>query len=222
MAGKRTGRVPGHRGGAAMDGVRAVVFDMDGVLVDSFTAWARTVDRTAREFGHGGVSKERFRDLFGQSTSRDVELLMPSAKVADVETAYERNFALYLEEVRVMPGAGEMLEALKGKGIALAVATNTPAQLAGRILGDVDLLRHLDALTGGDEVDRPKPAPEILETAMGKLNVSARHTVYVGDTEYDVQTGRAAGVFTVGFRIDGDGRIEKLEELPALVKGISD
>jgi len=114
----------------------------------------------------------------------------------------ERNVALYREHhvtvmrehTRLMPGARAAVEALKRSGRLLAVCSNKKVAFTRALLDSLGLAPFFDVVLGPDDVPRPKPAPDMLLTALRRLGVSADEALYVGDMDVDVQTARAAGL----------------------------
>ena len=79
--------------------IKAILFDMDGVLVDSFEAWAKLVDATARHFGYPSVGREEFLNVYGQSTELDVAKFFPGSTVLEIDNYYEVHFEDFKEFV---------------------------------------------------------------------------------------------------------------------------
>jgi phosphoglycolate phosphatase len=98
------------------------------------------------------------------------------------------------EHTRLLPGAREVVVALKGAGRLLGVCSNKKVAFTRELLDVFDLARFMDVVLGPDDVPRPKPAPDMLLAALHRLGVSPGQALYVGDMDVDVQTARAAGV----------------------------
>ena len=177
--------------------VRAVLFDMDGVLVDSFEAWLHLMNATARRFGCPPVGREQFRAVYGQPTEEDVRMFFPRQTVAEVEDFYDAHFGDYIDHVEANPDAPGVLAALRGMGLGVAVITNTPSPLARRILEGLGLAP--DELVGGSDVPAAKPAPDMVLRACGLLGVAPDEALVVGDSAYDRQAAAAAGVRFAGW-----------------------
>ena len=195
---------------------RAVLFDMDGVLVDSFEAWLCLMNATALHFECPPVGRDRFRAVYGQPTSEDVRMFFPRRSVAEVEDFYDAHFTDYTQHIEANPDAPGVLETLRGMGLAIAVVTNTPSPLAGRVLEGLGLAP--DALVGGSDVPAAKPAPDMVLRACALLDVAPHDALMVGDSMYDRQAAAAAGVRFAGLGIDGDVRLARLDDVLALVR----
>jgi HAD superfamily hydrolase (TIGR01509 family) len=179
--------------------VRAVLFDLDGVLIDSFGAWVEAVNAVALRFGRGPYSVDHVRRIWGQGTQADVENLYPGRTVAEVQRAYDEAFPAHVAAIAVNPNAAPVLRRLRERGLSTAIVTNTQASLAESIVrakGLRDLVHALSAVRSGV---REKPAPDLLLTALEALRVPPSAARMVGDTRYDAEAAAAAGVAFVRY-----------------------
>ncbi len=197
--------------------LRAVLWDLDGVLIDSYEVWFHLLNETSRAFGGIEVSRQVMRDGWGQGIEADVQRFFPHRTVAETEAYYHAHFMEHARHLRVDPDARAVITELRRRGLAQAVITNTPSPLAREILAAAGL--ELDTVVGGTDVPNAKPAPDMVREACRRLGVAESEALVVGDSRYDREAASGAGVKFVGLRIDGDARIEKLSELlrmPAL------
>ncbi len=195
----------------------AVLFDLDGVLIDSYEAWFRTVQNARRALGFGPVGREEFDRGWGQGVEDDAAILFPGRTVDEVNETFNACFRDEVAAVDVLPGSVEVLGRLRALGHPLAIVTNTGAVQAGEMLAALGLLDRVDTVVASGDVPREKPAPDMVLEACRRLDRSVEQAVVVGDSRYDRDAARAAGVFFVGFKIEGDRRVERLDEIPALV-----
>jgi phosphoglycolate phosphatase/AHBA synthesis associated protein len=107
---------------------------------------------------------------------------------------------------------------LHRRGIRTAVVTNTQRSLATLLVNRLGAAP--ETIVGGGDAQRGKPAPDLLLVACARLEIHPRETWMVGDSIYDKEAARAAGVFFVGIGIDGDRRLGALDELTGLVDGV--
>jgi AHBA synthesis associated protein len=173
-------------------GLRAVVFDLDGVLVDSLAA-EREAFRTAyaEVVGPGEAplgELPRYAGWYFPDVLRAMRL------PAEMEWPYVRETYRLADRMRVHVGVRAMLNVLRWAGIGVAVATGRSGERAKWLLDRVNLLSLVDAVVGSDEVAAPKPAPDIVQQALAQLDVPAGAAVMVGDAVTDLRSARAAAV----------------------------
>lgn len=197
--------------------VRAVLFDMDGVLVFSEEVWFAVYNETLEGFGHAPISRPAFDAIYGNGTKADRDAYMPERTVAEVDAAYERLFAARLDRIRPNPEAAEVLRALRREGVATSVATNTNQPLASRILEAQGLLPLLGAVAGADEAGAGKPDPAVVRLAAARAGAPLEACLFIGDSRYDEEAARRAPVRFVGFRYGSGPRLESLAALSGLV-----
>jgi HAD superfamily hydrolase (TIGR01509 family) len=201
---------------ASVAPVRAVVFDMDGVLVFSEDAWFAVYNDTLAHFGRAAISRAAFDAIYGNGTEADRDAYMPSQTVAEIDAAYARHFEARLDRIRPNPEAADALRALRDMSVATSVATNTNRLLAGRILEVRGLLDLVDAVTGADEAGAGKPDPAVVRLAAARVGAPLEACVFVGDSRFDEEAARRAAVRFVGYRYGAAERVESLAELPGL------
>jgi HAD superfamily hydrolase (TIGR01509 family) len=197
--------------GAAFTGLEAVLFDLDGVLIDSYRVWFQLLNAAAGELGYPSISRELFRECWGQGSRLDRERFFPRHTLAEIERYYQDHFLDHVAVLEVAPGVPELFEALRARSLGSAVITNTPRSLA------VALVRRAqaspDAVVGGDEVAHAKPAPDMVWLACERLAVVPAHALVVGDSRHDREAARAAGAPFAGLGTEGDLSLASLGEL---------
>jgi AHBA synthesis associated protein len=196
--------------------VKAVLFDLDGVLVDSREVWFHVMRAAARHFGHPDIPRLAFDETFGQGVDADIQNFMPGTEFAALDRYYDVHFMDHAEHFRADPGGPAVLRGLRDAGVRTAVVTNTSTPLATDILTRVGL--EPDTLCGSSDVAQAKPAPDLVLLGLERLEVAAHEAVMVGDSQYDRDSARAAGVHFLGYNgIEGDETLGSLEELLARV-----
>ncbi len=120
--------------------LRAVLFDLDGVLVDSFESWFAVVNEAAVHFGAPPVDRPRLAEVFGQGPEDDAIYLYPGQTADEVRTLYDELMPNEVARIRVGPESRAVLDDLERRGLLRAVVTNTQASLARQILETADLL----------------------------------------------------------------------------------
>ena len=196
---------------------RAVLFDLDGVLVDSYRVWFHLLNGAAEDLGYPPISPELFHSGWGQGIEADVEKIFHRHSIAEIETYYDDHFGDHLEHLGVVPEVPRVFETLRERAIRTAVITNTPAPVAW------DMVKRAggtpDLLVGGTDGPRPKPAPDMVLRACELLEIPAGEALVVGDSRYDREAARAAGACFAGLGIEGDVRIDRLVDVLGIISG---
>jgi phosphoglycolate phosphatase/AHBA synthesis associated protein len=188
---------------------------MDGVLIDSYEVWFQLMNAACAEYRVAPISRETFRECWGQGIQADIKLFFREQGVDELEAFYDDHFMDFAQHLSVNPDAGSVFAQLERREIASAVITNTPAGLARRILEHAVL--GPEALVGGTDVKNAKPAPDMVLLGCELLGVHPSEAVVVGDSDFDRAAARAAGVPFAGFGIEGDVELERLIDLIALL-----
>jgi HAD superfamily hydrolase (TIGR01509 family) len=160
------------------------------------------------------VEFERVRRLIGKGSDK----LIPELVGRYDDTVAERKKAIFKEHflpgLRAFPGVVDLLAFLMNRGVKLAVASSAGKDELDALLELAQAKRYFDTTTDADDAERSKPDPDIVEAALRKLRVPRERCVLVGDTPYDAQAARKAGVGFIGVRCGGLWRDEDLQ--PAL------
>ncbi|PZE63568.1 HAD family hydrolase [Curtobacterium sp. MCBD17_021] len=185
----------------------AVLFDIDGTLADSNYAH---IDAWWRAFRAAGESVDAWRvhRAIGMDSSKLLEELLPEATDEVRDTAKQFHTAFYSEhmpQLRLLPGARELLEAVAARGHAVVLATSAPQNELDRLLELLDADQWVTAVTSGEDVEQAKPAPDIIEVALEKVGVDAASAVMVGDAMWDVDSSGRVGVTCIGVMTGGIG-----------------
>jgi len=194
---------------------RAVLFDLDGVLIHSEGAWFALLHGLAERLGHPTVERADFDASFGQGVAADIAQFFPGETPERIGGLYDRHFLDYLDEVVTDPAARQVMQRLRDAGLGVAVVTNTPPILARALVAQLGL--PADRVYGPGGALSEKPAPDMLLEACRTLGVEPAQAVMIGDSRFDREAAAAAGIDFVGIRLDGDQRIEDLAELPGLL-----
>ena len=176
----------------------ALVFDLDGTLIDSRRDLATAVNRTREELGLAPLALAEIVGMVGEGARRLVEKALgadvpPERRFEEVFRRYLEHYrAVLLDTTRAYDGMPEALARLAAR-YPLAVLTNKPEDLSRAVLAGLGLLEHFAEVLGGDSLPSRKPDPAGLLLLAGRLGVSPEHTLLVGDSAIDAATARAAG-----------------------------
>lgn len=193
--------------------MRALLLDMDGVLVFSEEAWFAVYNETLVHFGHTAIPRAAFDAIYGNGTEADRAAYMPERTVEEINAAYARFFERHLSSIRLNAEAPPVLAEARARGVASCVATNTTSPLAGRILALTGLLPLLDEISAADDAGAGKPDPAVLHLAACRLGVPLSDCLFVGDSRYDAEAADRAPVPFVGYRYGDGDRIGSLGDL---------
>ncbi len=180
----------------------AVVFDLDGTLVDSSPDLASAVNTVLVANGGKPVSIDEVKHWIGHGASYMLEHALESQGIVvehDVYPAFRAAYRARLSnETRPYPGIVRLLTNLRRHGVKVAVCTNKPEEPAVELVTQLGMGVLLDTLVGGDTFKVKKPHAKPILEALKRVGVAAEHAVMVGDSVADVDGGAAAGVATVG------------------------
>lgn len=183
----------------------AVLFDLDGTLVDSVPDLADAIDRMLRRMGQEPVGETAVRQWVGngaqvlvkRALARHLDISGLKINNAVFEHAYELFLSYYAERTversELYPGVKTLLDALKADGVPMAVVTNKPLRFTEPMLVKLGLNAYFDCVLGGDSLEEKKPAPLPLQHAMQQLGTTPETTLMVGDSVNDLEAARAAG-----------------------------
>ena len=183
---------------------QAVIFDLDGVLVDSsrfhFDAWKRLSQEVAAK---QPVTEAWFRRTFGQRNEEILLSLFQRELTQEEVTAFaDRKEVLFRQlahsRLKPLPGARKLVEGLYQAGFQLAVGTSTPPENLEMILGDLGLAQYFPVRITGTDVTHGKPDPEVFLQAAKRLQVLPRQCVVIEDAEAGIDAALRAGMRCIG------------------------
>lgn len=211
----------------------AVIFDMDGVLVDGEPLHFAAVNQLLGEEGRS-ISLERYKPYMGTKTGwsdmiSDFKLLQPREHYS--ERYRELMLASYLEHSAPLPGAVELVRGLQARHMPLAIASSSIRPWVEACLERIGLLNAFDEIVTGSEVERGKPAPDIYLLTADRLGVEPGSCLVFEDAPAGIESAKNAGMvcwavrteYTRGLELPGPQReLESLVEVqPADILGVA-
>ena len=217
--------------------ITTIIFDLDGTLIDSASDLQALLEPTLRRDGRRPLSIEETRQCIGWGMIKLVERaftmtgppLDPAthdAVIAEFKARYE---AADPSPAQVYPGVAETLAELRA-GFRIGLCTNKPARATERALSALRLADYFHGISGGDSLAFRKPDPRHLLDAIARAGGAADRAVMVGDSETDIEVGRAAGVPTIAVAygyahgpvaaLGADRIIERFADLPSAVAAL--
>ncbi|WP_457597168.1 phosphoglycolate phosphatase [Hydrogenimonas sp.] len=190
---------------------RAILFDLDGTLIDSVPDLAAALADTMRALGREPCDEARVREWVGNGARVLVKRALCGGMEIDESAcagifddalatfmrAYEKRMC---EKTRLYPEVATTLSRLREKGAKMAVVTNKPGPFVAPILRHLGIEGHFDLIVGGEDLPRKKPDPMPLLHACEKLGVQPSEAVMVGDSRNDIEAAKRAGMPAVAVR----------------------
>jgi phosphoglycolate phosphatase len=181
--------------------VRALIFDLDGTLIDSKLDLALAVNATLAELGRNPLPHEQIFSYVGQGAPALIARALGSdASEEDCMLGLEFFIKYYsahkLDNTALYPGVRETLDALKG--MPMAVYTNKPVRVSRSIIKELGVSGHFRFVYGGNSFERKKPDPMGVESILREFGAAPAQVMIVGDSEVDVQTARNSGTWVCG------------------------
>jgi HAD superfamily hydrolase (TIGR01509 family) len=179
---------------------RAIVFDMDGLMIDSESVYWAAGRRIAARYGKT-VKDETLGRMMGRSPLESVRLFAEELGLTEPPQALlEAREAMVIETLRLgvpmMPGLPEFLKEFR-PNFKFAVATSAPRRMVDIIMDGLDLRRWFDAIQTSDDVSQGKPHPEIYLKAMARIGVAPGESVVLEDSSNGALAGKRAGAYVV-------------------------
>jgi len=207
--------------------VEAVIFDLDGTLVNTTEIYFKVIDAVLERLGLPPVARETVLDA-AKEGEFEWEKMVPESRKQEKEKLLRQMWAvrdelfpaMLRERTTLIPGADDLLRKIRDGGVGIGLVTSTPKKnLENKWLplGEPGIKHFFAATITSDDVKERKPSPEGLVACAGQLGVNVKRCLSVGDTRTDIRAGKAAGMVTVGV-LTGFDTYEQLKgECPDLI-----
>jgi HAD superfamily hydrolase (TIGR01509 family) len=186
--------------------LQAILFDIDGTLVDSNNLHIDAWDEVFRAAGHV-IDRQRLHDQVGKGGDNYVPALLPQLGHEEQERIAHAHGEVYkkkyIARAKPFPGARELLLRTRSAGLKVVLASSASQPELDHYLDLLDARAIVDATTSADDVAHSKPCPDIFEMARQKAGVPAADAVVIGDTPYDILAATRSGIRAVGVRSGG-------------------
>jgi pyrophosphatase PpaX len=223
-----------------MGRIKGVIFDLDGTLIDSLETYIQALNQGIKGFNLAPVSKEELASLLNRAVPLEqiLQQLFPT-QLSDREKRLDciketiKAYQKLEQNVSLKPGAAQVLSSLKEMGLKVGIVTGrtTSGEQKWLELRRLNIDQFIDVIITGADAER-KPAPEGLIKCAQELGLSAEECVFVGDSQADIITGKAAGVMTIaistGVAQEGalsqespDAIVDSLAELLSRIRDLS-
>ena len=193
---------------------QAVLFDLDGTLVDTAPDFVRVLNNMRTKYGHPALPSEMVRPAVSAGARAMVKVGFPEYELESPEFAQLRQEFLdaygadICQDSQLFMGLDALLQSLETKGIPWGIVTNKPRIYSEALLLALNLTQRCAVLVCPDDVSQTKPHPEPMYLACKQLNVAPTQTVYIGDHIRDIQAGNNAQMTTIavgfGYIVEGE------------------
>jgi len=194
-------------------GIKLVIFDLDGTLVDAYQAVSASLNHALSSCGYAKLDDYTVQRSVGWGEKVLIQKFVKPQHIDQVLSVYRVHHRAALRSgTKFLPGAREILDELKGLGFRLAIASNRPSPFTHIILKHLNVREHFDMVVCADEVPQPKPASDMLDRIVTLKGIRRDQELYVGDMTIDVETGKNAGIRIVSV-LTGSSTREEIEAL---------
>jgi phosphoglycolate phosphatase len=192
-----------------------IIFDLDGTLIDSLPDLADATNHMLTTLGRPRIDQDAVRRLVGQGARRLVERALPSASedviAQGLDLFLDYNHHHIADRTVLYPGVMETLDALKQRGIRMAIISNKNVALCREVISVLGAEHYFEEILGADSLPFRKPSPEPVLKLLADFELAPERATLVGDSINDIAAGKGAGVVTVGCTW-GYGDSEELAE----------
>ncbi|MEE8354444.1 MAG: HAD family hydrolase [Candidatus Bathyarchaeia archaeon] len=185
-----------------LTGIRLIIYDLDGVLVDTSDAICLSFNAALQDAGQPPCTDEEIRSMIGVPLDEMYRRVLPQERWGLIEGCFERYREVFMdisvEHTRMLEGVEETLSHFEEEGLQQCLATNKSTPEAEKILAHLGIDGYFDLIVGYDDVPNPKPSPDMILLALDAMGMEPGEAVLVEDSPTGLAAGKAAGVFTVG------------------------
>jgi phosphoglycolate phosphatase len=209
--------------------IKLILFDLDGTLVDTKQDITTALNYALKQYGIQELTVQDTVKMVGEGITRLIEKVLGDEKLGMRDEIIRRFIEYYSEHLadysREYPYVRETLEQLSL--YKKAVISNKRESLSEELLNKLDLLKYFNLIVGSDTTSERKPSPVPVQYVLEKLDIKQAESLLVGDSNYDIEAGKKAGIRTVavtyGYRErkylqDADYMIDNLKDLADLIK----
>ncbi len=210
---------------------KGYLFDLDGTLIDTAPDLHRALNHALAASGYPVVEESLTRDCIGHGGRAMITSALQyhghsTERIEEIHTCFLEYYSNHIAVTsQPYPHVESTLRKLRDRGARLGVVTNKNSLLTQRLLAELRFDHHFDTVIAGDTAKRPKPAADPIDLALLRMQLTSRETLYVGDSNTDVEAARAAGVsvicVTYGYshgisadQLGADGTIQSFLDLP--------
>lgn len=198
-----------------MQGIKLIIFDLDGTLVDAYPAIVNSFNYTMKRLSYPPQNNLVIRRAVGWG---DANLLKPFIKREDLKRALfiyrNHHKRALLKGARLFSRTEQLLAYLRNQGYHLGIASNRPSRFSWIIIRHLRLGKYFEYVLCADRIKHGKPHPEILQRIMRRFKARPQETLYIGDMNIDAQAGRRAGIKTIIVTTGSSSKTQIKKEKP--------
>ncbi|HKQ50571.1 MAG TPA: HAD family phosphatase [Phycisphaerae bacterium] len=200
-----------------------IIFDMDGVLVDSGAAHLESWQRLAREIGAGDIPDERFTAVFGRTSADIISAVLGPKTPDEIRRLDDRKEAIYRDLIRghvpVMPGAHDAVRRLHSAGMRIAVGSSGPRENIELVCAEMGLHPYLSGIVTGRDVQRGKPDPQVFQLAAERMHLEPSRCIVIEDAPSGIEAAHRAGMSCIA--LTGSHPAERLDHADKVIESLS-
>lgn len=204
--------------------IRGIIFDFDGTLIDSYQAITQSLNHVRSTFALPPLDAAKVKAMVGHGLEQLMKEAVGPERVEEGVRLFRESYAAICEkETTILPQVKETIEELDRRGYQMAIATNKPSYFARDILKALELDHLFAEVLGPNDVEKPKPDPEMIELTMLRIGLGPDEVVYIGDMLLDIEVARRAGIAVYALPTGSASRETLLEGHPdRLLRRFSD
>ncbi|MEZ6142533.1 MAG: HAD-IA family hydrolase [Zavarzinella sp.] len=176
-------------------GFSAVLFDFDGTLANSYPAITASANHVLSHYGKPPISEDHLRILVGHGLEHLMDTLLPGINPEEAAAIYrEHHPSVMFSHTELLPGVEVGLAQLHQRGVKMGVCSNKPSYFTQELCRGLNIQHYFATVLGPDLVPQPKPAADMVHSAIETLQANPASTLFVGDMIVDIQTARNAQI----------------------------
>ena len=180
------------------NGVKGVIFDLDGTLIDSFEAIMEGFNSALPHYGLKLLTLEETKSLVGNPLKDTLAIMVGEDKAEEATIIFRKRYKdVYLDKTRPMPYADEIVKKFHSKGLKLGVATNKHGGFSRKIVEHLGWGDAIESVVGEGDTPQSKPEPDMIFQNLENLSIAREEALFIGDSPVDLQTGENALVKTI-------------------------
>lgn len=184
--------------------IKLAIFDLDGTLINSIADLADGINLGLKKYGYPTHPYEKFNYFVGDGVRNLIIRALPEDKrdednIRKIDEVFSEYYGKnYANKTKIYDRIDILLEKIKKSGIRLAVASNKPDEFTKAIIRDIFKDKTFDIVRGNISGVPHKPEPQIIYSILSEINIDKKEAVIIGDTNIDINTGKNAGIHTIG------------------------